>query len=91
METYKLTCRCGRTLEVTDKDATVRCKCRKTMVYLEGMHPIAQYRFKYDFTQAELCSLLGFDRSILARIESNSYNPTDEQKKQIRLITGIII
>jgi ribosome-binding protein aMBF1 (putative translation factor) len=55
------------------------------------LHPITQYRFKYDLTQAELSSLLGFDLSILAAIEEEKLEPTKEQKKRIRIITGITV
>lgn len=91
MEIYKLSCRCGKSVEVTNKDATIMCRCGKVMVYIDDLHPIALYRFKHNLTQAELSDLLGFSRSILARIESNSYNPTDEQRARVRLITGIIL
>lgn len=57
----------------------------------EGLHPIAEYRFKHEFTQAELSSLLQFDRRILAAIEDGTQGPTEEQKKRIRIITGIIL
>lgn len=91
MEIYKLHCRCGRSVEVTDKTAHIKCKCRKNMVYIDELHPVAAHRFKYDLTQGELSSLLDIDRSTLAKIEAKSYNPTEEQRKCIRLITGIII
>jgi len=55
----------------------------------EGLHPIAEYRLIHDFTQAELSSLLQFDRRILAAIEERRDDPTEEQKKRIRIITGI--
>lgn len=64
---------------------------RKPPVMPEGLHPIAEYRFKHDLTQAELSSLLKFDRSILAAIEDGRVEPTEEQKKRIRIITGIIL
>lgn len=64
---------------------------RKPKEIPEGLHPIAQYRFKYELTQAELSSLLGFDRRILAAIEDGTQYPSEEQKKRIRIITGIII
>jgi DNA-binding XRE family transcriptional regulator len=91
LETYKLSCRCGRTVEVTDETAHIKCKCRKNMVYTDELHPLAAYRFKYDLTQGELSALLKVDRSTLAKIETNSYSPTEEQRKQIRIITGIIV
>lgn len=61
------------------------------MVYIDDLHPIAQYRFMHNLTQVEMSDMLGFERSILAKIESNSYNPTDEQKVKVRRITGIIL
>lgn len=91
MEIYKLHCRCGRTVEVTDKTAQIKCKCRKNMIYINELHSVAAYRFKNDLTQGELSSLLEIDRSTLAKIEAKSCNPTEEQRKRIRLITGIII
>lgn len=63
---------------------------RKTPVIPEGLHPVAAFRFKHEFTQAELSSLLKFDRSILAAIEEGS-EPTEEQRKRIRIITGIVL
>ena len=64
---------------------------RKRKVMPEGLHPIAQYRFKYDLTQGELSSLLEFDRKILDAIEKGTHEPTEEEKKRIRIITGIIV
>lgn len=61
------------------------------MVYIDELHPVAVYRFKHDLTQGELGSLLNIERSTLTKIEAKSYNPTEEQRKRIKLITGIII